>query len=268
MNRLVYFLGFLGVVATGYAPVVLYANQDGVASDVEAAVSRPAPVEPGPANASSGAKDETVAVWSRPLVPAAVPQEEVAAKERVIPAKAEAIYTDALPAVYEGEYDVPIWAVVTLGAKLHSDPDVSSPTTWLYAVGTELNVVGYRRGWYEVIDPASSRRGFIYANYYLEALRGPTSNPVVPVVVKIEVPAAKPAPAPTRTALAEPAPTQISKVADGRQWQSSLTRLAPPEPVQQLAPAATRTNFVSTARPSIAANRESVESLLEKALRR
>ncbi len=261
MNRLAFFVGFFGVVATGYAPVVLYANPDEHPSEVQAAPTRPAPLDLATANASSEPRDESAAVWSPPRVPAAASSDEIAVKGSAIPAKAEAIYSDALPAVYEGEYDVPIWAVVTRGAKLHSEPGVSSPTTWFYAVGAKLNVVGYRQGWYEVVDPVSSRRGFIYANYYLEALRGPTSNPVVPVIAKA------PVPMPTRTALAEPALTATAKPAP-RVSQSRLSRLAPAEPVQQLAPPATRARLVSTARPSYAANRDGVESLLEKAMRR
>ena len=229
---------------------------------MQAAQARAEPLAPPIANASSEPKAESAAVWSPPGVPAAAASsDEIAVKASAIPAQAEAIYSDALPALYEGEYDVPIWEVVTRGAKLHSDPGVSSPTTWFYAVGTKLNVVGYRRGWYEVVDPVSSRRGFIYANYYLEALRGPASDPVVPVVAK------PPAPTPTRTALAEPAPAVTAKPAP-RVSQSSLSRLAPPEPAQRLAPAATPASLVPTARPAYAAKRDGVESLLEKALRR
>ncbi len=230
---------------------------------MKAAQTRPAPLEPATANAFSEPKDESARVWwCPPQVPGVAPRDEIAVKENASPAKAEAIYSDALPAVYDGEYDNPIWAVVMRGAKLHSEPGVSSPTTWVYAVGTKLNVVGYRQGWYQIVDPVSSRRGFIYANYYLEALSGPTNNAVVPTVAKA------PAPAPTRTALAEPAPAVTAKPAAPRVSQSSLSRLAPAEPVQQLAPPATRARFVPTARPSYAANRDGVESLLEKAMRR
>lgn len=250
MNRLVIFFGFLGVVATGYAPVVLYANQEGHASEVEVAASPPTLVEPAPGDPATE------------LVAAALPGPQVipveaAPKATPIPAKVEAIYSDALPAVYDGEYDVPHWAVVTRGAKLHSDANVSSPTTWLYPVGAKLNVIGYRQGWYEIVDPESARRGFIYANYYLEAMSGPASTQPAPVVAKVETPAAKPATAPTRTALAEPA--QGQKLAAGRQWQSSLSRLGPPTGAATV---------VSQARPSFASNRDGVESLLDKAMRR
>lgn len=253
MNRLIFVLGFLGVVATGYAPVVLYANEDGHTADVRTAAIQAAPVAP---LASPTSSDETVAVWSPPQLPASPPRNDIAVKESAIPTKAEAIYADALPALYEGEYDAPIWAVVTRGAKLHADANVSSPTTWLYPVGAKLNVIGYRRGWFEVADPESARRGFIYANYYLEALSTPIS---APLVAKVETPPAIPTPAPTRTALAEPAPAPVVKRTAGRQWQSSLSRLAPPP---------TPTNFVASARPSSAPNRDGVESLLEKAMRR
>ena len=197
MNRIALSICVLGVVAAGYSPVVLYANQDGHAPDAQAVAIPSAPAETAEITTGSiNPNAVTVAVWSPPPASFAAPLDEAALKEAPLSAHygiPQAVYSDALPAAYEGDYDAPIWAIVTRGAKLHADPDVSSPTTWFYAVGTKLNVVGYRQGWYQVVDPATARRGFIYAQYYLDALSGPGDAPVV----------AK-APALTQTALAEP----------------------------------------------------------------
>jgi hypothetical protein len=43
----------------------------------------------------------------------------------------------------------------------------------LYPVGTELRSIGYQQGWFRVLDPATSRTGWIYERYYLDAIPGP-----------------------------------------------------------------------------------------------
>jgi hypothetical protein len=43
----------------------------------------------------------------------------------------------------------------------------------LYPVGTELKVIGHEQGWFNVLDPATSRTGWIYEKYYLDAIPGP-----------------------------------------------------------------------------------------------
>jgi hypothetical protein len=56
---------------------------------------------------------------------------------------------------------------------VHSGPSVSAPTVRFYAVGTELQLIDYQHGWFQVLDPATAQRGWIYEKYYLEAVRGP-----------------------------------------------------------------------------------------------
>ena len=233
MNRLAQTICILGVAAAGFTPVLLYAKQDGRSPSVESAdVATP--------------KAESIAVWTPPNRPQphfsfAAPIEE---SEFAAPALAEAVYAEALPAAYEGDYDDPIWAVVTRGAKLHTDPDISSPTSWFYGAGAKLHVLGYRQGWYHVADPETSRRGFIYARYYLEALRGPDAT--LPVVAK--------ATAPTQTALAEPAETPKPV----RHASRDVPMLLAPPPTVEPAVRASRT--VSQPR--------GVAALLDKAIRR
>ena len=66
-----------------------------------------------------------------------------------------------------------IWLVVSRAARLHAGPSVSSPITHLYPVGTELKLIGYAQGWFQVSDPATLRQGWIYEKYYLQAISGP-----------------------------------------------------------------------------------------------
>jgi hypothetical protein len=65
------------------------------------------------------------------------------------------------------------WVVVMRFATVHSGPSVSAPTVRLYSVGTELQLIDHQYGWLEVLDPATSQRGWIYERYYLQAIRGP-----------------------------------------------------------------------------------------------
>jgi hypothetical protein len=65
------------------------------------------------------------------------------------------------------------WVVVIRWATVHSGPSVSAPTVRFYSVGTELQLIDHQYGWFEVLDPATSQRGWIYERYYLQAIRGP-----------------------------------------------------------------------------------------------
>jgi Bacterial SH3 domain len=57
------------------------------------------------------------------------------------------------------------WAEVTLPAKVHNAPSVSSPTVRYYRVGTRLKVVGRESGWINIVDPTTSKEGWIYEKY-------------------------------------------------------------------------------------------------------
>ena len=102
-----------------------------------------------------------------------------------------------------------IWFVVSRAARLHADPSVSSPITHLYPVGTELKLIGYAHGWFQVSDPATLRQGWIYEKYYLQAISGPGQTRV----------AVQDLPGPTRVAYAAPKPKPISRVKKPRSQQ-------------------------------------------------
>ena len=102
-----------------------------------------------------------------------------------------------------------IWFVVSRAARLHAGPSVSSRITHFYPVGTELKLIAHERGWFQVSDPATSRQGWIYEKYYLEAIRGPGQTQL----------AVQDLPSPTRVALAAPKPKPVSRVKKPRPQQ-------------------------------------------------
>jgi hypothetical protein len=102
-----------------------------------------------------------------------------------------------------------IWFVVSRAARLHVGPSVSSPTTHFYPVGTELKLISYAQGWFQVSDPATLRQGWIYEKYYLQAISGPGQTRV----------AMQDLPSPTRVALGAANPKPVSRVKKPRPQQ-------------------------------------------------
>jgi hypothetical protein len=102
-----------------------------------------------------------------------------------------------------------IWLVVSRAARLHTGPSVSSPITHFYPVGTELKLIGYAQGWFQVSDPLTLRQGWIYEKYYLQAISGPGQAQV----------ALQDLPGPTRVAFAASKPKPVSRVKKPRSQQ-------------------------------------------------
>src|SRR5262245_4919273 len=65
------------------------------------------------------------------------------------------------------------WFVVSRAAWVHAGPSVSSSIEHADRVGTELKVIRHEQGWFHVLDPTTSRTGWIYERYYLQAIPGP-----------------------------------------------------------------------------------------------
>jgi hypothetical protein len=57
-------------------------------------------------------------------------------------------------------------AKVVLAAALHSEGSVSSPTSRIYPPGKELLLVGRADGWFQVLDPMTQERGWIFEKYF------------------------------------------------------------------------------------------------------
>jgi hypothetical protein len=84
-----------------------------------------------------------------------------------LPQKTEA---PAQPAPSDATDANAMWVVVIRVTPEHSGPSVSAPIVSLnFAVGKELNLVGFEQGWYQVFDPATSQRdGSSPIIYYVE----------------------------------------------------------------------------------------------------
>jgi hypothetical protein len=55
--------------------------------------------------------------------------------------------------------------IVLLPARVHTGPSVDTPFTHFYSVGTPLRATRYRRDWFEIIEPSTSKTGWIYRKY-------------------------------------------------------------------------------------------------------
>jgi hypothetical protein len=139
-----------------------------------------------------------------------------------------------------------MWVKVIRGATVHSGPSVSAPVVSYLAVGKQLHLVDSQQEWFQVFDPATGQRGWVYAKYYVEPIDRPSGKRVALQEPQAPVDAV-PVPAPVA-----PAPSKaVRRVLQQPQF------LGPPQ-VQ-----AERT------RPSPRWFRDdSVASLLDRALRR
>ena len=86
------------------------------------------------------------------------------------------------PPISESGNEEAIWVVVSRAASVHSGPSVSAPIVYRHPLGTELRLIDYQQGWFQVLDPATAQQGWIYEKY-LEAIRAPnqrqaTSQPI------------------------------------------------------------------------------------------
>jgi Bacterial SH3 domain len=88
------------------------------------------------------------------------------------------------------------WAKVVLAAETHSQASVSSAVVRFYRPGTELQVVGRGDGWFQVSDPVTQERGWIFEKY-LSSIDGPSPTQVAtesttePLVTKPALPKSK-----------------------------------------------------------------------------
>ena len=216
MMRLLVFLSCVG--AAIYALLVVTNNK--------------VPVVPDGTKAEFVARDTRLKVWGpylpdRPLKQLAAtkqvapPPQQIAPREnaavRSAPATPDQTVTSSshigerlasfetrLPA---SDHD-PIWFVVSRAARLHDGPSVSSPIVHLYPVGTELRSIGYQQGWFRVLDPATSRTGWIYQRYYLHVIPGPGQTRLIALGSP-----------PTRVALVASEPKPVGRIKNPRPKQ-------------------------------------------------
>jgi hypothetical protein len=137
-----------------------------------------------------------------------------------------------------------MWVKVIRGAMVHSGPSVSAPVVSHFAIGTELHLIDSQQGWFQVFDPATGERGWVYAKYYVEPIDRPSGKRVVAVQEPQAPVEAAPAPASTP-------PKAVRRVLQQPNF------LAPPQVKAERSP---------PSRPWF--REDSVASLLDRALRR
>jgi hypothetical protein len=67
------------------------------------------------------------------------------------------------------------WAEVSIVAKVHTEPSVSAPIVRYYHVGTKLRVLERQADWTKIVDPVTSKQGWIYGKYLI--LKDGSSQP-------------------------------------------------------------------------------------------
>jgi hypothetical protein len=67
------------------------------------------------------------------------------------------------------------WAEVSVAAKVHTEPSVSAPIVRYYQVGTKLRVLERQADWTKIVDPVTSKQGWIYGKYLI--LKDGSSQP-------------------------------------------------------------------------------------------
>jgi hypothetical protein len=174
MKRLLLSLCIVGAVFPGHTPNLLQTRSSSVTAErvVAALVSARLP-DPATQGSTQEPRPwfERVAVRSRAMTGEDTPSTSLPPRDS---------QSAPLPTTSEGSETTPPsspeeanWVVVIRWATVHSGPSVSAPTVRFCSVGTELHLIGYWDGWFQVFDPVTSERGWIYAKYYLQAIRGP-----------------------------------------------------------------------------------------------
>ena len=241
MKRLLLSACLVGVVFAGYPPKLPPTNQ--VAPATADAITSEQAVSIVPKNRI------VQRVAFRPS--ATNTPEQATLKGTPLPPTVEEMFEPALPQASqakdenkdEAADENAIWVKVIRGATVHSGPSVSAPVVSYLAVGKELHLVDSQQEWFQIFDPATGQRGWVYAKYYVEPIDRPSGKRVA--VQEAQAPVAAPAPvaaAPSRAV---------------RRVLQQPNFLAPPQ-VQ-----------VERTRPSPRWFRDdSVASLLDRALRR
>ena len=83
-----------------------------------------------------------------------------------VPNKPLGIIEKPAAAVFpETPYHESTWVMVLIPARVHTGPSVDTPTSHFYPVGTPLRATRYQRDWFEIIEPSTSKTGWIYRKY-------------------------------------------------------------------------------------------------------
>jgi Bacterial SH3 domain len=243
MKRLLLSACLVGVVFAGYPPKFPSTNQ-----------VTPATADPMTSERVVSIVPKNRIVQRVTYRPSATDTPELATlKGTPLPPTVEEMFEPALPQASqakdenkdEAADENAMWVKVIRGATVHSGPSVSAPVVSYLAVGKELHLVDSQQDWFQVFDPATGQRGWVYAKYYVEPIDRPNGKRVAVQEAQAPIDAV-----PTRAPVASP-----SKAV--RRVLQQPNFLAPPQ-VQR-----------ERMRPSPRWFRDdSVASLLDRALRR
>jgi Bacterial SH3 domain len=244
MKRLLLSVCLVGVVFAGYPPKFPQTNQ-----------VTPATADPMTSERAVSIVPKNRIVQRVAYRPSATDTAEQATlKGSPLEPTVEEMFEPALPQVSEAKDENKdeaadenaMWVKVIRGATVHSGPSVSAPVVSYLAVGKELHLVDSQQDWFQVFDPATGQRGWVYAKYYVEPIDRPSGKRVVAVQEPQAPVDAVPAPAP----VAAP---------------SKAVRRVLQQP-QFLGPPQVKAERAQPSRPWF--REDSVASLLDRALRR
>ena len=184
MNRLVLSLWLVAAVYPGYPPNFLQPKQEvsasagrlaelGATSDLSGPESLPPITEAQSLAIQRVALRSPTTVLDHAQSTSPPPPDHQSGKQSAPLPSTPDSSEPSVPDVSEDSHEEANWVVVIRAATEHSGPSVSAPTVRYYPVGTELHLIGYEQGWFQVLDPVTSQRGWIYEKYYLQAIRGP-----------------------------------------------------------------------------------------------
>jgi hypothetical protein len=246
MKRLLLSACLIGVVFAGYPPHPLQTNQVTPAPTADQGNERAVSIVPKSRTVQRVAYRPSVndasqgSLKGSPLEPSV---EEMFKPALLQTPDSKAANTDEA-AQDEAADENAMWVKVIRGAMVHSGPSVSAPVVSHFAVGTELHLIDSQQGWFQVFDPATGERGWVYAKYYVEPIDRPSGKRVVAVQEPQAPVEAAPAPAPTP-------PKAVRRVLQQPNF------LAPPQ---------VKAERSQPSRPWF--REDSVASLLDRALRR
>src|SRR6476660_3529403 len=179
MKRLLLSACLIGVVFAGYPPKFPQTNQVTSATADPMASERAVSIVP---------KNRMVQrVAYRPS--ATDTAEQATLKGSPLEPTVEEMFEPALPQASEAKDENKgeaadenaMWVKVIRGATVHGGPAVSAPVVSYLAVGKELHLVDSQQEWFQVFDPATGQRGWVYAKYYVEPIDRPSGKRVVAV---------------------------------------------------------------------------------------
>ena len=90
----------------------------------------------------------------------------------------------------ETPYHESTWVMVLIPARVHTGPSVDTPISHFYPVGTPLRATRYQRDWFEIIEPSTSKTGWIYRKY-LGAISNPEQSKIASQEAQAQSPTAE-----------------------------------------------------------------------------